>query len=102
MSAADGHDEEFGEFALARSPELQQIAQILCGDPALAEDLVQAALEDAYMRWNQIRLEAPLTYVRRSVVNLSQAWVQTADRSTTRSAPSGRAAKRRPPNRPPS
>ena len=40
-------DEEFADFVRDASPRLLKAAWFLCGDPAQAEELVQAALVEA-------------------------------------------------------
>lgn len=62
-------DEDFTAFVRARSARLVHIAHMLCGDPGLAEDLAQTALEKAYLRWDRIEMRDPFAYVRRVVVN---------------------------------
>lgn len=63
-------DEEFSEFVLQRSGRLLLIAQTICGDRHLAEDLVQQCLEKAYLNWARIQTDAdPFWYVRRILVN---------------------------------
>lgn len=63
-------DAEFAEFVRERSPRLLAFARGLCGDPALAEDLTQGALEKTYLKWNRVRAaDDPASYVRRILVN---------------------------------
>ncbi|MBM6400372.1 SigE family RNA polymerase sigma factor [Phycicoccus sonneratiae] len=65
-----GADEEFADFVDATSPRLLRTAWLLCGDPAHAEDLVQAALERVYLRWSRLRDGTPEAYAHRTLVNL--------------------------------
>ncbi|HEX5919586.1 MAG TPA: sigma factor, partial [Nocardioides sp.] len=53
--------EEFEEFALARTPQLYRAAWLLCGDAHRAEDLVQETLAKVYVRWHR-RLGGPIEY----------------------------------------
>lgn len=59
-------DDDFVAYVDARSPALLRIARLLtAGDRHAAEDLVQAALEKAYVAWPRIRRhEAQDAYVR--------------------------------------
>lgn len=45
-------EQEFEEFARARTPALLRSAWLLCGDAHLAEDLVQETLAKVYVRWH--------------------------------------------------
>ncbi|MDX6264892.1 MAG: hypothetical protein QOH84_6580 [Kribbellaceae bacterium] len=76
MQRAVGRDEDFTAFVLARSARLVHFARMLCGDAGLAEDLVQTALEKAYLRWDRIELGDPFAYVRQAVVNQHLSWVR--------------------------
>jgi RNA polymerase sigma-70 factor (sigma-E family) len=61
---------EFDDFVRARHPALLRFAYVLTGDPHLAADLVQDALERTGMRWRFVqRQDAPEGYVRRAIVN---------------------------------
>ena len=62
-----GREEEFVAFAHAHGAGLLRIARGLLRDTGRAEDVVQSALEQVYVRWP--RLTDPLSYARRSVVN---------------------------------
>jgi RNA polymerase sigma-70 factor (sigma-E family) len=89
MQRAVSRDEDFTAFVLARSARLVHFARMLCGDAGLAEDLVQSALEKAYLRWDRIELGDPFAYVRQAVVNQHLSWVR---RRPWRERPSGSAA----------
>jgi RNA polymerase sigma-70 factor (sigma-E family) len=53
--------EEFEEFAVARTPQLYRAAWLLCGDAHRAEDLVQETLAKVYVRWHR-RLGGPIEH----------------------------------------
>jgi RNA polymerase sigma-70 factor (sigma-E family) len=57
--------EGFAEFVSARSVELMRIAYLLSGDRRDAEDLLQAALTKAAVRWPQLVGGNPEAYIRR-------------------------------------
>jgi RNA polymerase sigma-70 factor (sigma-E family) len=76
MTEYANRDEDFTAFVVARSGQLVRIARMLCGDPGQAEDLVQTALEKAYLRWDRIELGDPYAYVRQAVVNQHLSWLR--------------------------
>jgi RNA polymerase sigma-70 factor (sigma-E family) len=89
MPGSGNRDDDFTAFVLARSARLIHFARMLCGDAGLAEDLVQTALEKAYLRWDRIEMADPFGYVRQAVVNQHLSWVR---RRPWRERPSGDAA----------
>lgn len=63
-------DVDFAEYVAARRPHLYRSAWMLCGDPCLAEDLVQEALTKLYVAWPRVsRVGNMDAYVRRVLVN---------------------------------
>jgi RNA polymerase sigma-70 factor (sigma-E family) len=73
--AGGGDDaDEFGAFASSAYRRLQHAADLLTGDRARAEDLVQHALVRAYLRWPSIREGNPEAYTRRIIVNAYLDW----------------------------
>ncbi|MGY4771103.1 SigE family RNA polymerase sigma factor [Kribbella sp. CWNU-51] len=76
MAGSGSRDDDFTAFVLARSARLVHFARMLCGDAGLAEDLVQTALEKAYLRWDRIDMADPFGYVRRAVVNQHLSWLR--------------------------
>lgn len=62
--------EQFAEFVRGRHAALLRYAYLLCGDPHLAQDLVQDALERTGMAWRRIERQGdPEGYVRRAITN---------------------------------
>lgn len=67
--------ESFREFVHARSSSLQRSAWLLTGDRHAAEDLVQAALERCWLRWDRLDLSSdPEPYVRRVLLSVFLTW----------------------------
>jgi RNA polymerase sigma-70 factor (sigma-E family) len=72
---------EFTEFATASAPRLYRSALLLCGDPHLAEDLVQETLARIYVRMHTLgrfeggrfeggRIENPAGYAQTALVRI--------------------------------
>jgi RNA polymerase sigma-70 factor (sigma-E family) len=62
-------DLDFTDFVASRWTSLYRLAYLLAASPAGAEDLLQTALEKAYVRWGRIsQMEHPEAYVRRMLV----------------------------------
>lgn len=78
-------DAEFTAFVAGRSARLVHFATMLCGERQQAEDLVQGALEKAYLRWPWID-DDPFGYVRRSILNRHLSWLR---RGRWRERPTG-------------
>jgi RNA polymerase sigma-70 factor (sigma-E family) len=58
------------EYVRSRHAELLRFAHVLCGDPHLAADLVQDALERVGVAWQRIqRQDDPEGYLRRIIVH---------------------------------
>jgi RNA polymerase sigma-70 factor (sigma-E family) len=57
----------FEEFVRAHGDSLVRLSFVLCGDRGRAEDATQEALTRLYLRWG--RIDEPLPYARRSVIN---------------------------------
>jgi DNA-directed RNA polymerase specialized sigma24 family protein len=57
----------FEDFVQVNGDTPVRLSFLLCGDHGQAEDAVQEALTRVYLRWG--RLDDPLPYARRSVVN---------------------------------
>jgi hypothetical protein len=60
----------FEEFVQDHGDALVRLSFALCGDRGKAEDATQEALTRVYLRWS--RLEDPLPYARRAVVNATR------------------------------
>ncbi|HVE99541.1 MAG TPA: SigE family RNA polymerase sigma factor [Mycobacteriales bacterium] len=60
----------FSEYVAARRPTLFRTACVLCGDPHLAEDIVQNTLARLYADWPRVtRADNVEGYVRRMLIN---------------------------------
>ena len=70
MSDPATHD-DFAEFVRVNWTALMRMGIAVSGSRAEAEDLVQGALTAAYPRWNKIRPDQALAYVRRAMFNLN-------------------------------
>ncbi len=62
-----GRDASFEEFYAASFQDLVRLAALLVGSVPVAEDLVQDSFVKVHRHWG--RIEAPLPYTRRAVVN---------------------------------
>lgn len=63
-------DARLSDYVRGQWPQLVRYATALCGDPAEAEELVQAALVRVSMRWTFVRdKDNPDAYVRRAIAN---------------------------------
>lgn len=70
MRKQSRRDTEFGEYVAGRRPHLYRVAWLLCGDPHLAEDLVQQTLTKLYLSWHRVTREGSLdAYSRQILVN---------------------------------
>jgi RNA polymerase sigma-70 factor (sigma-E family) len=70
MSARWEAPPSFDVFIQERHRALLRFALVLSGDPLLAEDLVQDALEHVGIRWWLIRRrDDPEGYIRRTIIN---------------------------------
>lgn len=59
-------EQEFEEFAVARTPQLYRSAWLLCGDRYGAEDLVQETLAKVFLKWRGI--DNPAAYAQTTLV----------------------------------
>ena len=60
---------DFEDFAREHWSTLMSIGVAVSGSRAEAEDLVQTALTNAFVRWRRIRRDEALAYLRRSILN---------------------------------
>ena len=68
-------DTAFREFVTSSSPTLLRAAWLLAGDEALARDLVQAAWERTWKRWELVTAaDEPLAYVRAVMTSIYLTW----------------------------
>jgi len=67
-------DEDFTLFVQGASGRLLHAGDLLTGDRARAEDLVQNALARCYARWPRIRDGNPEAYARRTMLNSYLDW----------------------------
>lgn len=70
MRAGDEAYDAFDQFVRARMPALLRFAYAVTGDPHVAADLVQDALEKTGLHWARIeRTVDPEAYVKRAIIN---------------------------------
>jgi RNA polymerase sigma-70 factor (sigma-E family) len=79
MGEASSHDVRkpvtYEEFAASRLRPLLRTARAICGDPGLAEDLVQDVLLKVQLRWRRIeQVDNPDAYLQRMLVNEFLSW----------------------------
>ncbi|MDO5503084.1 MAG: SigE family RNA polymerase sigma factor [Actinomycetia bacterium] len=65
-------DPEFTRFVLAEQHRLLRMAHLICGDPVLAEDLVQDALIKLADRWESV--DHPKSFVRQVISRDAISW----------------------------
>ena len=79
--------EEFEEFAIARTPQLYRAAWLLCGDAHRAEDLVQETLAKVYVRWHR-RLGGPIEHpVAYAHTTLTRTYISAQRRRSNHEMP---------------
>jgi RNA polymerase sigma-70 factor (sigma-E family) len=68
-------EDTFQDFVTRQWEPLSRTAYLLTRDRALAEDLVQAALEKTHRHWRRIeRVDSREVYTRRVMVNMAISW----------------------------
>jgi RNA polymerase sigma-70 factor (sigma-E family) len=76
---------DFAEYVAEKRPALLRAARAICGDPDLAEDLLQASLARVLPRWTSLREPgAADAYVRRAMLNQFRSWCRQPWRSRER------------------
>jgi RNA polymerase sigma-70 factor (sigma-E family) len=80
MKLAGRKRASFEAFAAAHSAGLIKLALMVSGDRGRAEDAAQEALVRVYQRWS--RLDDPLAYARRTVVNATRDDWRRAERAS--------------------
>src|SRR3954452_1099283 len=65
----------FTAFVAARGTALARTAYLIVGDQHRAEDVLQTALAETYLRWHRLRRsDAAEAYVRKAIVTANAAW----------------------------
>ncbi len=72
-------DAEFSAFVAGSGRQLLRLAELLTGDPERAKDIVQSALERAYLHWHRITGDDPTAYVRRIWFTANQRCDESRD-----------------------
>jgi RNA polymerase sigma-70 factor (sigma-E family) len=68
-------EDAFRDFVATASPRLLRAAWLLTGDESAAQDLMQAAWERTWARWDRIAgADEPLAYVRRVMTSIFLTW----------------------------
>ena len=81
---AQEFDERFTAFVRSRGEHHLRVATLLTGNPAAAEDLVQASLLKLYQAWPRIDTSIePDAYLRRIIVNTHRSWWRARWRQET-------------------
>jgi RNA polymerase sigma-70 factor (sigma-E family) len=83
---ADPYD-EFAAFARSCQARLLRAAYLICGDPHLAQDLLQSALVKVALRWTQLRDGQPEAYIRAVLYREAVSWWRRQRREITVAAP---------------
>ncbi|HEX6871389.1 MAG TPA: SigE family RNA polymerase sigma factor [Micromonosporaceae bacterium] len=92
-----GTDQEsFVAFVQARQHRLLRSAYLICGDPHLAEDLLQGALVKLALRWRQVRDGEPEAYLRTILYRDAVSWWRRTRREQLTDAPGADPARRGP------
>ena len=91
MKLAGRKRSSFEVFADAHSAGLIKLGLMVSGDRGRAEDAAQEALVRVYQRWS--RVEDPLAYARRVVVNATRDDWRRAERATRAHDDAGRLAR---------
>lgn len=74
-------DPAYSEFVLARQGRLRRAAYLMCGDAALAQDLVQEALITLAQKWESV--DHPDAFVRRVIYRQRVSWWRRTRRELT-------------------
>jgi RNA polymerase sigma-70 factor (sigma-E family) len=78
---------DFAAFAEACQPRLLRAAYLICGDPFLAEDLLQGALVKVALRWGQLRDGQPEAYLRAILYRDAVSWWRRRRREVSMAEP---------------
>jgi RNA polymerase sigma-70 factor (sigma-E family) len=83
---------DFAAFVRASQARLLRAAYLICGDPHLAEDLLQSALVKVALRWSTVRDGQPEAYLRTVLYRDAISWWRRARREIPVAAAPERAA----------
>jgi len=76
-------DAEFTEYVISHRTRCRRAAYLLCGDWALAEDIVQLALVKLYQAWWRVRRDGADAYLRRIISRTAiDEWRRASRRPT--------------------